>query len=460
MLTHLQIKNFKAWQDTGDIKLAPLTVIFGPNSSGKSSLGHFLLALKQTALSADRNSALRLGDRYSLIDLGTFQDCLFGHDIDESLDFSLRWKLPKPMEITDALKPTQKYGGEELALKVNLDTDSKGQPQTTAFTYQLLSEGQSKLEIIHKREKGKIELECSPLSLVRATGRQWPLEPPEKFYRFADLSLSRYQNANFMVEFSLAVEHLLENIYYLGPLREPPRRMYSWSGDTPSDVGQNGEYTIPALLAATAAKRKLNHGPKRHYHLFDQFIATWLKDMGMIYSFDVAQLAAGRKDYEVLVRVNRNSPEVKLTDVGFGVSQVLPALVEAFYAPKNSVIWMEQPEIHLHPSVQANLADVFISAIQASEDGIPRNVQLIVESHSEHLLTRLQRRIAEGVISVNDVAIYFVQHGRAGAQIEPLTVNEYGEIANWPENFFGNELEEIGKRTLAALQRKQQEFQA
>ena len=71
MLTRLLIKNFKAWADTGEFRLAPLTVLFGTNSSGKSSLGHLLLALKQTALSTDRKRALHLGDENSLIDLGS-----------------------------------------------------------------------------------------------------------------------------------------------------------------------------------------------------------------------------------------------------------------------------------------------------------------------------------------------------------------------------------------------------
>ncbi|WP_156173795.1 AAA family ATPase [Cupriavidus basilensis] len=75
MLNHLHIKNFKAWKDTGPIRLAPLTVIFGANSAGKSSLGHLLLALQQTARSTDRKRALHLGDTSSLIDLGTFADC-------------------------------------------------------------------------------------------------------------------------------------------------------------------------------------------------------------------------------------------------------------------------------------------------------------------------------------------------------------------------------------------------
>ena len=463
MLTHLQIENFKAWRDTGDLELAPLTVIFGPNSSGKSSLGHFLLALKQTALSADRKSALRLGDRHSLIDLGTFQDCLYRHNIQQSLNFTLRWTPPEPLDVTNVLDPTQSYRGDEVALAVSLGADEQGQPQTRRFIYRLLQGGQQVLEIVHRRKK-RVELECYPLRLVHAPGRKWPLEPPEKFYRFTDRSLSRYQNANFMVDFSLAVEHLLENFYYLGPLREHPRRVYAWAGDTPADVGQNGEYTIAALLAATAAGRKINRGPKKRYHPFDQFIAGWLKDMGMIHSFRVVPLAEGRKEYEVLIRVNRYAPEVKLTDVGFGVSQVLPPVVQAFYAPRHSVIWMEQPELHLHPSVQANLADVLISAIQANEQyrprNIQRNIQLIVESHSEHFLLRLQRRIAEARIALQDVAIYFVQHGPDGAAIEPLRLDPYGEITNWPENFFGDELGEIAARTRAAIERKQRQATA
>ena len=92
MLTHLHIKNFKAWADTTGFRLAPLTVLFGTNSSGKSSLGHLLLALKQTVLSTDRKRALHLGDTNSLIDLGTFADCLHSHDLGKTLEFQLRWR--------------------------------------------------------------------------------------------------------------------------------------------------------------------------------------------------------------------------------------------------------------------------------------------------------------------------------------------------------------------------------
>src|SRR5690606_6730595 len=128
----------------------------------------------------------------------------------------------------------------------------------------------------------------------------------------------------------------------------------------------------------------------------------------------------------------------------------------AFYAPPNSTVWMEQPEIHLHPHVQAELADAFISAVQAQENGRPRNVQLIVESHSEHFLLRLQRRIAEERISPEDVAVYFANRTRDGLDLELLRLNRFGEIENWPENFFGDEMGELAARTQAAIRRRQE----
>jgi predicted ATPase len=145
---------------------------------------------------------------------------------------------------------------------------------------------------------------------------------------------------------------------------------------------------------------------------------------------------------------------VKITDVGFGVSQVLPALVQAFYCPPHSTVWMEQPEIHLHPQVQAELADVFISATQARQDSVERHVQLIVESHSEHFLNRLQRRVAEGVLAPEDVAVYFCRRAGSATELEPLRLNVLGEIENWPENFFGDEMADIAARTLAAMHSK------
>lgn len=456
MLTHLRIKNFKAWKDTGPIRLAPLTVIFGANSAGKSSLGHLLLGLKQTALLTDRRRALHLGDANSLIDLGTFADCLHGHDLKAKLEFSLGWRLPHAAELRDPLQPKRPYTGNGIRLESVLRADSRGLPELECFSYELQDEqGAQQLHVAHGvREGGKAYLDIKPMKLLMKQGRKWPIEPPEKFYRFSDVTLARYQNADSLSDFALETERLLAGLTYLGPLREHPKRIYSWAGDIVPDVGAKGEFAIAALLAAAQEDRMLNRGARMKKERFDHFIAHWLRDLGVIQSFSVKPVGSGRKEYEVLVRTNAGAPEVKLTDVGFGVSQVLPALVQAFYAPAYSTVWMEQPEIHLHPQVQAELADAFISAVQARENGQPRNVQLIVESHSEHFLMRLQRRIAEEAIHPNDVAVYFARRGGKTLDLEALRLDRYGDIENWPDNFFGDEMAEIAARTQAAMKRR------
>ncbi|MCM8621310.1 MAG: DUF3696 domain-containing protein [Candidatus Accumulibacter sp.] len=453
MLTRMQIQNFKVWKDTGSVPLAPLTVIFGTNSSGKSSLGHLLLALKQTVQLADRKRALHLGDGNSLIDLGTFADCVHWHDLDRKIVFSLGWRPPQALTIKNPLSSAEVFKGNELELSSTLRADKNRQPETESFSYRLLQGGTKVLEVTHRRGD-KMSLDCEPLKLVMAMGRKWPLEPPEKFYRFADRTLLRYQNADFLADFALKAEEMLDRMYYLGPLREPAKRVYQWSGETPPHVGALGEHTIAALLAAKGQGRKLNRGPNKRLKPFDVFIAEWLRDLGIIESFEVHPVAEGRKEYEVLVQTHAGSPVVKLTDVGVGVSQVLPALVQAFYAPPHSVVWMEQPEIHLHPLAQANLTDAFISAVQANENRAPRETQLIVETHSEHFLTRLQRRVAEKVIDADDVAIYFVKREGTAAELEALRLNKFGDIENWPENFFGDEMGDIAARTLEAINRQ------
>lgn len=454
MLTRARIKNFKAWRDTGDIRLAPLTVIFGGNSAGKSSLGHLLLALKQTALLSDRKRALHLGDPSSLIDLGTFADCLYGHDVNHKMEFSLQWKLPSSLQVKNTLDPTETYQGNELALDAVLRAGKTKQPEIERIRYALIQDGKQMLEVDHARGANAVSLKADPLRLTKTVGRNWPLDPPEKFYRFADATLARFQNAGFLSEFALETERMLHALFYLGPLRSHPKRIYAWSGEPPPDVGMQGEYAVAALLAAEADERKLNRGPKKRQSQFAHFVATWMREMGVIHSFNVKAVAEGRKEYEVLIKTHADAPEVKLTDVGFGISQVLPALVEAFYAPRNSTIWMEQPEIHLHPQVQAHLADALISAVQAGEGGQARNVQLIVESHSEHFLSRLQRRVAEGLIAPEDVAIYFCNRSGKSAELEPLQLDLYGNIENWPDNFFGDEMEDVAARTTAAMNRK------
>src|SRR5690606_17183679 len=230
MLTHLRIRNFKAWEDTGPIRLAPLTVIFGANSAGKSSLGHLLLGLKQTAALTDRRRALHLGDMHSLVDLGSFEDCLHGHDLKARLEFALGWRLARLVQFQDPIEAGEVYAGDRMLLESVLRASASGAPELESFRYELRdASGESRLVARHGvHGNGKPYLDVEPMKLVRKQGLALPVDMPEKFYRFSDMTLARYRNADSLSQFPLALENLLADLSYLGPLREPPRRTYAW----------------------------------------------------------------------------------------------------------------------------------------------------------------------------------------------------------------------------------------
>lgn len=463
MIKRFAVNNFKAWKKTGDIRFAPITVFFGANSSGKTSLIQSLLLLKQTVDSPDRQSVLHLGDQKTPVDLGTLSDILHTHNVNKKLDISMEWSLPDELKLRDVLR-NKRYKGDALGFQARVgSTPPAERPVLEHFQYSLIKEHaeQCAFSLQLEAENGKkkspaYKLSASDYELKRTKGRGWPLPPPDKFYGFPEEAVAYYQNTGFLPDLSLELERLFSRMYYVGPLRGYPRRSYVWSGEVPEHVGITGERAIESLLAAR--QREFNRGPYTRYKSFESVIARWMEHMRLIESFDIQPIAQNRKEYEVILKTGNRMPRVRLTDVGFGISQVLPVIVECFYVPSHSVVIFEQPEIHLHPSVQADLADLFIEAVQAREYLVgDRNIQLIVESHSEHFLRRLQRRIAEEAISHKNVAMYFCTTGKQGAALQELEVDPYGNISNWPDNFFGDEMGDLVAMTEAAMQRQQRD---
>ena len=183
--------------------------------------------------------------------------------------------------------------------------------------------------------------------------------------------------------------------------------------------------------------------------LLEEQVPKWLERLDLIDSYRLNPISEiQRKDYEFLVRKYKGGPEVRLTDVGFGESQVLPVLILCYYVPEGSILILEQPEAHLHPKVQAELADLLIEVVKN------RRLQIILESHSEHLLIRLMRRIAEEQISADDTAFYFCEMNEGVSEIEKLNVDGYGNITNWPQNFFGDEMGDLAAKAKAEMKRR------
>ena len=451
MLNHLTLENFKAWQNV-DLTFGKVTGFFGTNSAGKSSLLQFLLLLKQTKNATDRGLVLDFGGPEDLANLGTFADVVHHHDEDKRIRWQLDWMLPDMLRIDDPTSAQRRllFEGDHLQMRCSVGLQDKRLcPQELAYrfsdvTFCLQPSAEPKQEFELVANGGGFDF-------VRTQGRPWPLPHPIKTHLFPNQVKSYYQNSDFLGDFELAYEKLMDSLYYLGPLRVYPQRQYHWGGASPSDVGPGGERSMDAMLAATRDKemRRLRP-PARGVRTmpFQKIIAYWLKKLGLIHDFRLEEIAEGTNLYQAMVKTSPSSVPTVLTDVGFGVSQVLPALVLLYYVPEGSTVLMEQPEIHLHPAVQSGLADVILNVATV------RNVQIVVESHSEHLMRRLQRRVAEQGVAYENVKLYFVSSQRGRAIASDLLLNEWGEIENWPENFFGDEMGEIAAISEASLQRR------
>jgi predicted ATPase len=451
----MQIQNFKSWRDTGKMRLAPITGLFGTNSSGKTSILQLLLMLKQTAQSADRAQVVDYGDDKALVSLGSFGEVVHRHDADATMEWSLGWNHGATLTVEDPREAKKTLlSGSALSFRASI-RQVGGRPTVEKMDYGVAGH---RFGMVRKKDGYELCAEPAHFRFRRSRGRGWSLPPPVKCYGFPDQTRAYYQNAGFLSDMELALEEFLGRVYYLGPLREDPKRVYTWAGGQPADMGRRGERVVEALLASRDRKERISRGrgAGRTAVTVEQRVAMWLKELKLIHDFGVEAVTKGGSLYRVWVRRTPQSARVLLPDVGFGVSQVLPVLALCYYVPKGSVILLEQPEIHLHPCVQSGLADVFLDAMRH------RDVQIILESHSEHLLLRLQRRLAEeyrvpghaAAFTPKDAALYFCDVVDGASRLVPLDLDEYGNIRNWPEDFFGDQFGETAKMMDAAMDRK------
>jgi predicted ATPase len=431
MIRQLRLRHFKGWQDLPGLDFGQITVLFGTNSSGKTSLLHSLLLLKQTAESFDRGRALHFGDpQRDFVVLGGFEDVIFGHDVHQPLDLGITWKLERPVELAVGLE------AGELAYDCRLQMiDAELVIKQLKF-----SGGRLSLELI-RQPAGKYSLtvQGSP----HPPKHEIELDAPESCYGIPHRATS-FAQALYPLEFSHEFENLMKRIRYLGPLRQPPDRQYTWSGSRPSSVGLRGEHAVQAMLSdlkeaevkrpgKTSKRVTGSHAPGELFHEVER----WMVALEVAESLELLPLDPGRRMFEVKLRIKGALTDASIADVGVGVSQVLPVIVQLYFTPPGSILLFEQPEIHLHPKVQALLADLFLDAAHSMRH------QVIIESHSEHFLVRLQRRIAEAqhpLATPEHVKLYVCSIHGGASRVRVLGMDEYGRIDDWPPDFFGDTL--------------------
>jgi len=464
MLTRIRLENFKSWERL-DLELGNITILFGTNSSGKTSALDALLLLKQTATSFDRALPMNLGGgEQDYVDFGSFKDLVFQHKVSKHVGLALEWEpqllrrrfgiwaddKPEISKVTYYVK-WRRIGDHVVVDELEYNAES---PQ----------EIDTRMKLKHY-ESGRYEF-ILPANIDEGdevSGQQTRLEggeePSTKYFHLESCYLMpRFltRNLRLTVEPSLFIrefELLMRQIAYLGPLREYPRRLYFWRGTAPRELGHKGEKTIDVLL--TSERRVPSYWSReRSRHLISD-VSEWLKHMGLVEEFGIEPIGSERRFYETRVKTGEKQILSSLADVGFGVSQVLPVITLLFFVPEGSIVLMEQPEIHLHPCAQASLADLFLHVAET------RHLQLIVESHSEYFLRRLQRRVAEaehGFAIPEHIKMYFCKVVGGRSVAGPVEIDRYGQIENWPENFFGEVTEDLHAMTDAALERRRQEL--
>ena len=575
MLREYRLTNFKAFGETVTIPIRPLTLIFGANSSGKSSIFQSLLLLKQT-LEEAKNPATALLPNGSFVNLGTYRDFVHRHETGRDFEFGVRFdldgtsdlpplarKIINGTKVQNAALTVQFFGDKDSSAGTRHIDLALGDDETPMLSYLPpidLSSGteEEKVEIKPdsvfwhrwfkfmkyysasymiifdilkaaldddeslrpdigswvKRCEQAID-QCTTILLSEAKDLKWDdpkvieiidsvignklkrktlvsneMLEKQKNYEFEEAIKDLKEAFNFFPQIHyknfLPTDHegvfatcpfafnsfsfeylyskarseyvpidgivsisdiavyicssfrqLLENMVYLGPLRSQPEHYYEYSDDVSEYVGHRGE-NLPSILFKRLDTLEKTNGD--------------LKRLGIEYSLEPSPLQHEDRSpsnlFSLLLTDTRTKIDASLRDVGFGISQVLPIVVQSGLS-ENKTLLIEQPEIHLHPAHQAELGDMFIR----SALGEQKNT-LLLETHSENLILRILRRIRETNdnelpegsprIRPEDVAILYVQPGDNGAQVIEIPVTEDGDFARpWPQGFFDERVEEL-----------------
>ena len=530
MLKEYQIENFKAFAGPVNIPIKPITLIFGANSSGKSSIFQSLLMLKQT-LQDGKDSNISLLPRGNIVDLGSFREFIHNHDVTRSFSFKVTFPAPKEIcqysgidwpfnDIHPNVETLKKsIGSETIGLRVTFSLDSKslnivvsridlfiGDNPTPIITYEIGEKNErgsniynfkgnfdhkywhtywkyfdkEDIEFLEKGEKSqgkespddinvifdkmsdkeKVEYINYLKELRKLKGNELACKTFQSFAHDVltlqaflpdllngddlqhlvwhtleaeesrDVSLFAFTAGN-------SIKKLLNDIEYIAPLREYPKRFYIYGGNPLESVGSSGKMVFDVLFNNPELLDKVNNEFKRFGTDYELRLSPYMKDKSETSEVFVPEL------------FNKSTGvAASFRDVGFGFSQVLPVIVQSMLS-KEKTLLIEQPELHLHPALQAELGDVFI------ESALGKNKNtFLIETHSEHLILRLLRRIRETTegeleegdnpLRPEDVAVIYAKPTEKGTELIELRITEDGDFADkWPDGFFAERAKEL-----------------
>lgn len=473
MFHMLSVENFKSFATKQSIKLAPITLIYGPNSSGKSSLIQALMLLKQSLTRpSEQGGLVSNGD---FVDLGDYAAMAHNHDVVSKIKFSCSYSPPKGTvksdwesslmslpkghrrshELTYSLSGKNRrnrneeftylsnikttYGSDksDSASAFNLDLKSelisrenaeKAQRLKHSRVFNFASEASrdslfsylSKLKFISKEHHTEIVRDLNDISFTSDLNYATPssVTIEDKI----DSGFGAALTNNIVTLVAKDIQEAFNTITYLGPLRSHPSRFYAPKGDQSGSVGKQGENTARFIYEKSPE--------------ITGEINEWFKNFEIPYTLTAESIGSEVTGSVICLQLKdlRTQVVVGPSDVGFGIGQLLPIIVEGIVRSE-STICVEQPEIHLHPRLQAHLANFFIETSKTN--------QWIVETHSESLMLRMQNKVKQKEIKPSDISIIYVHPTMEGARIIEIPMDDDGDfLVEWPEGFFEERFKE------------------
>jgi predicted ATPase len=404
--------------EVSEIDEASQTEIFGTKPECSilgASLQHFFPAAVAVSYNATLNRARMLaqlitGDEYS-------------HHYQSRRDF-YKFEIPgdQAREILTVL--TGEHYAQSFSLFPELDSAITAQELAARFRKYRSQQRAQRSEVKQTRTMGELRAEISEI-LARGQAVSFETEP-----EFPSVLNEAVQYAS---------SYFASSVRYLGPLRDEPKPIYPLEAlSNTTEVGFKGEHTAAVLdlhrekqvrYLPSSFIRPGGFNLNSKYVSLHDAVVDWLTYVGV--ASEVSTADQGKMGHQLQVKTEGLDRYHDLTNVGVGVSQVLPIIVMALLADSPSMLIFEQPELHLHPKVQARLADFFLSVSLIGK-------QCLLETHSEYLIDRFRHRVANAVGDslVETLKIYFTEREGGTTKCREVPVSQYGAISDWPKDFF------------------------
>jgi energy-coupling factor transporter ATP-binding protein EcfA2 len=412
----IALTNVRGFAGAHTFNIRPITILLGENSSGKTTL----LASLYAILNKDFPTADSLLNR-APFDLGSFDTVATyrGGAYGRATSFELEWSINNDNGIRATFRNadgTAKLDSFEARLGLLKVTGTSGPDGTQLEATK--STGKSGEKPITARFTAP-----SP-------------DAPQKTFRFQELF--RYYlstltdadgrikdisnvNSDFLTSLQVLPRQLagrLPHVTALSPLRTRPRRTYDELNDEFKPEGDHVPLILSRLLAA---KQK---GATAQL----ESLMRYGRASGLFEKIDVKRLGKQPSD-PFQVRIKMKGPDANLVDVGYGVSQALPIVVEAIMAPDEEMLLIQQPEVHLHPRAQAALGTFFAELVASSKK------QFVIETHSDYLVDRVRLSVTEGIIAAKDVQLIYLERAGLDINVHQIDLDENGNLVNAPAGY-------------------------